>query len=239
MSQCWICGAKANSGEHKVKKSDLKRHMPLVGQKTPIYHRSNGRKKKSLGSVDSGAIKFNKSICSLCNGALTQKHDLAWDELSEYLFSTALHRKANVKLNDIFTNDIYDSIRSVHLYFAKLFGCKVVESNINLDISDVADSIKNDILCNSLYIRVRHSDNGKSKGYCAISDVSHFEATNKNVEIYSFFYTVGEYTVDVLYSDNLEGFDMEGYFQPMRGQDNLDICEVTCSSNSIGYCDLP
>ena len=226
MSQCWICGAIANSGEHIVKKTDLKRHMNNVSQSSPIHHRRIGQKKRPIGGFNAEALKHEKSICIQCNGALTQKHDEAWDKLSEYLNVTTLPRGANVKLDSVFPSNAQEQFKFVHLYFAKLFGCKVNESELVLSTSDIAQSIKSDSECLPLYIKVSHSDNGKSDGYCASSDLEVFRETSGIIKYVHFFYTVGNYTIDVMYSEDPTGLELEGYFQPSEIIDSFDVCEI-------------
>lgn len=74
-----------------------------INQNPPIHHRSNGKKKRPIGSLEAKVLKFNKSICAHCNGSLSQPYDYSWDILSGYLhavsFETgeARHKKTPIE----------------------------------------------------------------------------------------------------------------------------------------------
>ncbi|GIB63465.1 hypothetical protein VCSRO93_3604 [Vibrio cholerae] len=227
LSNCWICNAPANSGEHIVKKSDLKQMFPgVVNQQSPIYHRKNGEQKRPIGSLNAEALKYEKSICSNCNGGLTQRHDESWRTLSNTLMSLARQRCSTVDLKKVFPSSVYQSVINVQLFFAKLFGCKAIESGLGVDLTCTASSIVNNDVHPNIYLKFRHSDNGKSASYCAVSDFEVFHDKHGRLIYAHFYYTVGEYTVDVLYSENVEDLDMKGYFKPDQTITSFELCEV-------------
>lgn len=215
MTKCWICNAQANSGEHRIKKSDLKLSMSgQPSQSSPIYHRSNGEKKRPIGSLKAEALKFNKSICANCNGSLSQPYDYSWDTLSSYLSTASFNTGDELELNKVFGSDIDANSINVHLFFAKIFGCSVIESDLNLDLDMLAKCIKESDSCPHLYLKIRKSENGKTGSYCALSDIQVSRDRNGKFQYAHIYYTVGKYTVDIVYSDNIVELDLVGYFQP-------------------------
>ncbi len=215
MAQCWICDSHANSGEHRIKKSDLKGAMNSeIDQDTPIYHRTNGVKKRPIGSLKAEALKFDKNICSTCNGSLSQQHDYAWEIFSKNLRDRSFATGEEIELNSIFSNDIKSNLINVHLFFVKILGCAAVESGLNLDLMSLANSIITNNICPNVFIKVRNSDNGKTGRYCATSDIEVSRDTSNNILYAHMYYTVGKYTVDIVYSEVPSELDLIDYFQP-------------------------
>jgi hypothetical protein len=213
---CWICGAKANSGEHKIKKSDLKVQYPEVSQKQPIYHKVNDDVKRPIGSIKAEGFKYPKSICSSCNGAKTQSHDLSWEKLSNFLSShtTEIQGENVIDLTDVFESNLNENILNIQLYFAKLFGCKIVESGREFDLAEMSNAIRSNSEIPSLYIKLRYSENGKSKSYIASSDFEALIFDNGEFGYIHFYYTIGVFTVEILYCSVPEELDMKNYFLP-------------------------
>jgi hypothetical protein len=56
--KCWICGVNdANSGEHSIKKSDLRDVMGKPSQAAPFYFYKPGRQVRRVGSLDAELFK--------------------------------------------------------------------------------------------------------------------------------------------------------------------------------------
>ncbi len=215
MSDCWICGAHADSGEHMIKKTDLQRAVSgTVNQKTPIYHRVSGIKKRPIGSLKAEALKFEKSICATCNGALTQPHDYSWDILSSFLAGNVVEVGEEIDLTTVYGEKIEEHVLNVHLFFCKIFGCAVQDAQLKLDLSNLANSILTQSYCPDLYIKIRRSDNGKSTSYCALSDIQVFTLKDGTMKYAHLFYTVGNYSVDIVYSTDTTELDLTDYFKP-------------------------
>jgi len=141
--KCWICGAEANSREHVVKASDLKLQFGNFSQSNPLFQHSGARKNVRVGSLKSDKLKFSASICARCNNERTQPFDRAWEKLSSTLQSA--HRQSppaqRVRVKTIFPGASGKSMLNVHLYFVKLFGCRIVESGIPIDIEAFSQAI--------------------------------------------------------------------------------------------------
>ena len=224
MPDCWICGAQADSGEHRIKKTDLQRVVSgTVNQQSPIYHRANGIKKRPIGSLKAEALKFDKSICANCNGSLTQPYDYSWDVLADYLSKNKIEVGQKLDLSRVFSENIEGNILNVYLFFCKIFGCVVVDSSFDLDLSKLAESLTTKKVCPDLYIKIRRSNNGKSGSYCALSDLEVCTLKDRSVKYSHIFYTVGEYSVDVLYSQDITDLDLTDYFKPNSSISKLTV----------------
>lgn len=78
-SECWICRkAKALTGEHKVKKSDLKRVFGRSGAYPEPLQLCSEEGTQDVYNDDSDLLKFKTKICGECNHVRTQQHDYAW-----------------------------------------------------------------------------------------------------------------------------------------------------------------
>ena len=223
---CWICGCPANSGEHKIKKSDIKKLMGNVNQQNPIYHRANGIKMRPIGSFNAEALKYSNSICTRCNNSLTQKHDRSWGKLSDYLKSHFNSRLAEVQLSAVFGQRYEEDIRNIQLFFAKQFGCNIQEALYPFDLGDIAQAIRDNKIIPNLYLKLRHSDNGYSKNYCAVSDLQVSKSPKQQINYIHFFYTFGAYSMDVMYSECPDYLDISEYFLPSDISNSICICKV-------------
>lgn len=215
MPQCWICNAQADSGEHKIKKSDLKRTMSgTVNPTSPIYHRVSGEKKRPIGSLKAEALKFDKNLCGACNSSLSQPHDYAWDVLASYLHEVSFETGTEIELSKVFKSETNFNLINVHLFFAKIFGCAIAETGFDLNLKILAKSIMENTSCPYLYLKIRNSDNGKTDSYCALSDIEVSRGKSGDLQYVHIYYIVGRYSIDIVYSENAADLDLTNYFQP-------------------------
>lgn len=131
-SMCWICNErKADSGEHKTKRSDLLAVLGKPSQDEPFYFHDLDRPNKPVSSLDAKILKSPNRICASCNNARTQPHDRAWEYMSDTLRSRRLAVGRWVRCNRIYGCHVRPRMVDVHLYFLKLFGCMLAEAKAN------------------------------------------------------------------------------------------------------------
>jgi hypothetical protein len=97
-----------------------------------------------IGSIKrSDRLKSKALICQYCNSTRTQPHDKAWEKLSEYLRANhqLLKTRKHIRLDKVFPGSVKSSMLDVHLYFAKLFGCRIVEHRIPINITPFLEAI--------------------------------------------------------------------------------------------------
>lgn len=142
---CWICRSRpVDSGEHRFKASDIRSRFPWLSQQTPIYLQRDGRNtNKPIGAAGADALKFGDSVCRQCNNAGTQRYDRAWERLSKYLHGnwSRIARSSRIDLSKPFPGRTRDAALDVHLFFVKLFGCKIVESGTNIDLTAFSNAL--------------------------------------------------------------------------------------------------
>ena len=131
MQQCWICGAPADSREHRLKKADLVRAYgggPFRGPKRPI-HISAGIQTEIQGPR-ADRLKYEPALCQQCNNARTQPFDFAYDTFMSWLENNeqrVLSRR-QVNFRDVFGGDFEAAQRNLFKYFVKSFGCRLVDA---------------------------------------------------------------------------------------------------------------
>jgi hypothetical protein len=129
-AKCWICGATdAKSGEHMIKKSDLRDVLGNPSQAAPFYFHKPGLEGKPVGSLKADILKSAAPMCAYCNNTRTQPHDFAWETMSGWFTSRpkSVKKEGIVRGNKIFTYKTRHKMRRVHLFFLKTLGCVIVE----------------------------------------------------------------------------------------------------------------
>lgn len=199
--KCWICNSVGNSGEHVIKASDLRRYFGGVTQASPLYFNSSKEKNIVVGSIKSKRFKSNALLCSNCNNNRTQPYDIAWEKLHEFLSLNwkDIKRKNKVDLSKIFPGNVKSSMLDVHLYFVKIFGCRIIENQVPIDIRCLSKSLIKRMAHPHVYISIGNTM-GKIKGkYAGVTKVSACNYNSKSI-FANWFYTVGDISVNVIYS---------------------------------------
>jgi len=98
-----------------------------------------------IGSAKAGRLKFSQTICARCNDTLTQPYDHAWEQLSAHLHSrwVEIVRIGLFDLTRAFPGRTRAAALDVHLFFVKLFGCKLREDNISVPLDGFSHALCN------------------------------------------------------------------------------------------------
>lgn len=142
--QCWMCGSPADSAEHKFKKADLVRAHgkgPYKGDGA-LAHVLAGSQKLIQGA-NSGVLKYQKNLCGNCNNAKSQPWDRAYDQLIDWVLGneTDVLRKRFIDFSQVFGSNFEDGQRNVYKYYAKSFGCRLVDAGhaVPSDVTQLFD----------------------------------------------------------------------------------------------------
>ncbi len=197
---CWICGEDGTTGEHSVKASGLRALFPVKTSKEPVYFHKNKRNPQKLQKV--GNNKFVKSeakLCAHCNGAKTQPFDNDWQALSEHVRRNYRQLRANrrIKLKNVFPGRTKRAALNVHLYFAKLYGCRATSEELPIDTASLATAINETKANPKLHIRLEVWD-PKTK----LAGVSKIESkTQGGVRDTYWYYVIDNIVVCVSFND--------------------------------------
>jgi len=129
--KCWICGNIADSGEHRIKRSDLiKIHGkgPYKNENSLVMVKSG--KEIPVQGPNSKFLKYKKSICKKCNDTGTQRFDNAYSKFVDHLDSNEKNilKTRIIELGKIYGEDSERGQRNLYKYLIKSFGCRVVEA---------------------------------------------------------------------------------------------------------------
>lgn len=235
---CWICGDKADSGKHSIKKSDLNLIFKNISQKQPIYVRKNGHslKHKTIGTTKSSKFYFETKICKKCNNERSQQFDEAWEKLSNYLSENwgNISNNGYINLNEIFGTRVKISMILVQLFFLKIFMCKCIDGKIDFNLNEFSEAILEKKEQSNFYISFRDSENNFSANYCASSDIEMLsDNTTGNIIYMHQFYTINEVTVDMIYALNENIVNLNGALKPSEMSEILPLSKLNYNQNYI------
>ena len=131
---CWICRDDGSTREHFFKASDVR---SLFGRQSKLFV-SRASRVSIVQGAKSEKLCFKEFICAKCNNQITQPHDKAWETLSERLNSIGSLPSAGQSTRVASTPA---ELLGVHLYFAKLFGCRIVDEAIPIDGAPILNAI--------------------------------------------------------------------------------------------------
>jgi len=171
MTRCWICGAPADSGEHKAKASDVRSILGIPTQHTPFHLRSQKDGKQKLIGVNIDAIKWEDKICSNCNNAVSAPYDRAWEKLSTFLQSFP-EGLPSFNLQTVYGPKYKTQLLNLYLYFVKLFGCYIVNSGVAIDTGDFSKSLLERCDLSDFYIRCSYFPNWPVEKMIALTEMA-------------------------------------------------------------------
>jgi hypothetical protein len=143
---CWICGSEADSSEHVFKKTDLIRAYGKGPYRGPsgIAHVREGVQRLVQGP-NSKNVKYKRILCRSCNTTFSQPFDKAYDTFVRWLDQNddiVLNRRF-VDFADVYGSEFEVAQRNLYKYFAKAFGCRIINSGFKVP-SDVVKLLGRD-----------------------------------------------------------------------------------------------
>ena len=226
-NSCWICGGPANSGEHKTKRSDLKAVFGKPTQVEPIFYHDNSRKNRPVKSLDAKFLKSPDRICQYCNNARTQPHDLAWERLSAFIMDNSHVTPGTLlRANRVFPYDACQQMLNVHLFFAKVFGCLILEGNLGIDVTGFSKAILETRAHPDMYLKFGRPAQ-EERITVGRSDVWAWPPTTQaSVRFATWFYSLPHLWVNVMFA--MPGQQREGLlgaWHPSRASKRLSIAD--------------
>jgi hypothetical protein len=226
---CWICGGGPLTGEHLVKKSDLRAIFGPVTQSAPLYLNDRRTKNRRIGSLDSKLLKSAGRICAYCNGTRTQPYDRAWETFSRaYRASMPRLRPGAVfRAGVAFPYNTAREMLNVHLYFAKLFGCHIKAYNVPIPIGGFARAIMEGRAHPKLYLKFGIGPEIAGEGYIGTSEMNvATKGSDGSVAFATWFHSVAGLTVNVSYAvDGERRQALIGAWHPRQRSNRLTIAD--------------
>lgn len=124
--RCWWCGEVADSREHRVKASQLRKmfstadHLMLSGK--------DGERPTRLNGVKAKPMLFPKVLCAKCNNSRSQPFDEAYDMFVQKIWDDPeyFRDRSEFDMVDIFPDDP-DGEAKLARYYLKNIGCRIAE----------------------------------------------------------------------------------------------------------------
>lgn len=208
---CWICSDPADTGEHMIKVSDLKALFGHTTQDKPLFRRVNSGPQEKVPGVRSEKLKFRTRLCAYCNNSRTQAHDKSWEALATFL----RQRNPQVRPGEVvrvaraFNNGIRPGLLGVHLYFAKLTGCLVLDGGVPLDTRSLAEAILHNRPHPNLYLSFLAVTNRRFNRDAFVTPVETITIGGE-LSGAQWFYFVGRIAVHVTYAKALHNRKKQG-----------------------------
>lgn len=224
---CWICNSnEANSGEHKTKRSDLLAVLGKPTQAERFYYHDLERPNRPVKSLDAKILKSPVRICTHCNNARTQPHDLAWERMSDWLRTRRPPLKVGglVRGDRIFRHNTHKEMTNVHFYFLKLFGCMLCEAEANgkklpIDIAPFSKAIMLSRPHREVFLQF-----GKCDGTIGRSDL-HCWTTEHGSVFAAWLYELDAIAVSVLFKQAGSWGPTPNEWHPLTGSNRFGIAD--------------
>tara|TARA_R110002167_G_scaffold11428_3_gene50334 strand:+ start:367 stop:1041 length:675 start_codon:yes stop_codon:yes gene_type:complete len=217
----------AKTGEHMIKASDLKNYFGQVSQQAPLFFNKGEKRNIPVGSFKNDRFKSDSLICAKCNNSLTQPYDEAWSALHKYLqnnWQTILSKGA-VNLSKPFPGSVRKSMTEVHLYFVKLFGCRIAQEGIAIDLPSFSQAVISGKAHPNVYLKVGSTVGVEFQKFVGISPFSASNIVKNGQPAYAnWFYTVGDVSVQVMYTQFGSSYkNMKNSWHPKTINKNLKL----------------
>lgn len=216
---CWICGDHADSREHRVKASDLRRFFGNITPSKPVFFHTESRTNLPIHSAKSDKLKTGKVICQRCNDTRTSKYDDAWEKLSQSIFDgwSNVKKTRRLLLHKAFPGQVGKRSVQFHLYFVKLFGCRIVDEKIPIEISEFSRCVVEGRPHSNVYLTFITRDIRSRAGlYVGPSEV-YGEKRNGVFDTASWYYSLGELDVQVTWFKNCPVRNVPYAWHPEHG----------------------
>ena len=204
---CWICGDVADTNEHMLKASDIRLHVRKPRRRVPVFYNTDLAKNYKIENDGDDRLTFQKVLCRQCNNVTTQPYDQSWEQFSRWVKGNTDCLRADlcIDANKVFSKDVDIQMLRVHLYFTKLIGCALAQSNIRFDRHSLAQAIRDGQPCKYIHLKF---------GVCevGIAGVNHLQTLtyshNEECAFALWGYRIGKLMVQIMYA--AEGEQREG-----------------------------
>lgn len=239
--KCWICRQNdATSGEHRVKKTDIRAVLGTPSQQAPFHMSNDVRLNIPVGSLKADRLKLPGRICEPCNTTRSQPYDRAWEILSNALRKRAptIRNGISMRAKGIFPTDTQRHLLNVHLYFVKLFGCHIAGNSIRIPLDPFAHALMNGAAHPGVFLRF---GTWLGQDHVGMTDMQLASFADGTPAFACWFYEVGQVNVSVMFA--APGEQRQGLidaWHPAHNTDDLimadfrELCGVARLGRSDG-----
>lgn len=177
----------------------MRRFFGKISPTTPVFFHSDTHRNIPIHSAKSNKLKTSKVICQRCNDTRTAKYDDAWTILCDSILENweAIKRTRRFKLKAAFPGSVRRRSIDFHLYFVKLFGCRIADENMPIDLREFSKSVIEQRPHSCLYLNFNMRNvHSKSGMYIGPSEV-HGRECNGVCDAATWYYSLGELDIQV------------------------------------------
>lgn len=134
-STCWICGGRADTSEHRIKKVDIVRahgRGPYQGPSALVHVQSGAA--TPIQGPRAEQLKYSPSLCGRCNSAVTQPYDKSYDHFVSWVLANEdrVLKRRFIDFAEVYGSEFETAQRDLFKYFVKSFGCRLVASGASV-----------------------------------------------------------------------------------------------------------
>lgn len=202
--KCWVCSEEARTGEHTIKRSDLRAIFGHVSQDRPLYRHTDKKRNVPVKGLNVELLKSGGLLCAHCNNQRTQPFDRAWERFSAALRAKSVIRSGErIDLSKVFPGSVKNSMLHVHLYFVKLFGCLIAENSLPIDITGFSQAILNTNAHPKVHLAISPLTYNLSFASVGYSDLNLAQLNGRPVYA-AWLLALDRFTVRVIYAEPTE-----------------------------------
>jgi len=131
-----MCGAAADTREHRIKRSDL---VSRFGDQ-PFKHVGGvlhfvREEVREVQGPNSKLLTYESMLCQACNNVKSQPWDLAYERFERWLFEheTLVLARRFILFDDVFGVDgVSTGCPALYKYFVKAFGCRLADAGMTV-----------------------------------------------------------------------------------------------------------
>lgn len=212
---CWICGAEADTGEHMIKVTDLHDLFGHTTTHTPLYRTIDKGRSEKVQGKNSSTLKFQTRLCAQCNNTRTQQHDRSWEAFASFL----KNRPEPIRPGEVFrpasafSGGLRAGLLGVHLYFCKLTGCLVHDSDVPLETDSLAAAILGNFPHPNIYLSFLAVTSRRLQSWAMVTPVQAV-FVNEALMVTQWFYFVGRIGVHITYATHIHPPDRANLWHP-------------------------
>lgn len=225
--KCWICRVDdATTGEHTIKKTDLEAIFGNTLSQGKLFLHTLQRTNQQVQSLRSDSLKAKARLCEHCNSARTQPYDRAWTLISTWLRDRQqpFRLYGYLRGNRVFPNFTSAQMLDAHLYFVKLFGCRIKaeQSEIEIPLDQFSSTLMERKAHPGVYLQV-----GIGNGDVGWGPLRRERMPSGHVRAI-WLYRIADFAVSVMYLDPGTTWDnTSGAWHPKFGTNRLQLKDFT------------
>lgn len=139
-----------------------------------------------------------------------------------------IEKSTIIRNNKTFPYKTTQEMLNVHLFFVKLFGCRIVSEKIPIDIESFSSSIINCKAHPYVFLKFGVFSSNYTSSIVGMSEINKSEIQSINeLSIFHWYHRLDNLTVHVMFSSHNEWNLLMDSWHPSHSTNNLKICNFS------------